>query len=96
MDLTGTFVADLVLQILSYVSAQERAFNRLRQAEGIAVALAKGTRFGKPPMERPPTFPAVHQAWLNNEISARGAAKRLGVTHPTFLAWAAPKAKALG
>ena len=95
-DLTGAFIADLVLQILSYIAAHERIVIRQRQAEGIAVALAKGTRFGKPPMKRPDTFPAVREAWLNKEISARSAAKKLGVTHPTFLAWAAPTVKALG
>ncbi|MDR1135735.1 MAG: recombinase family protein [Clostridiales Family XIII bacterium] len=97
LDLTGAFIADLVLQILSYVAEKEREFNHQRQAEGIAIALAKGIRFGKPPMERPDAFPDVLAAWLNNEISARRAAKELGVTHPTFLAWAATTTtKALG
>ena len=88
LDLTGSFIADLVLQILSYVAEKEREFIRQRQAEGIAVALAKGIRFGKPPTKRPDTFHLVHEAWLGKKISARSAAKQLGVTHPTFLTWA--------
>ena len=87
-DLTGVFIADLVLQILSYVAQTEREFNRQRQAEGIAVARAKGIRFGRPPMPRPETFKSLCEAWLNREISARFAAKQLGVSHPTFMAWA--------
>jgi DNA invertase Pin-like site-specific DNA recombinase len=87
-DLTGTFIADLVLQILSYVAETERAFNRQRQAEGIAVAKANGTRFGRPPRERPDVFPALCAAWQLGEISARAAAKQLGITHRTFSLWA--------
>jgi len=87
-DLTGTFVADLVLQILSYVAETERIFNRKRQAEGIAVAKAKGVQFGRAPMEKPELFPALFKAWERDEISARAAARRLGVTHRTFGIWA--------
>ena len=72
-DLTGTLIADIVLQLLSYVAQTEREFIHQRQAEGIAV---------------PKEFPAVHQAWLKKEISAREAARRLSVTHKTFLRWA--------
>jgi len=87
-DLTGTFIADLVLQILSYVAETERAFNRQRQSEGIAVAKAKGVRFGRPPKERPNLFPALFEAWQRNEVSARTAAKTLGIAHRTFILWA--------
>lgn len=87
-DLTGTLIADIVLQLLSYVAQTEREFIHQRQAEGIAVAKAQGVRFGRPPTERPETFPIVHQAWLNKEISAREAGRRLGVSHKTFLRWA--------
>ena len=87
-DLTGTFIADLVLQILSYVAQQEREFIKQRQAEGIAAAKERGVRFGKSPMERPATFLDVLEAWKRKEISAREAGRRLGVTHPTFLSWA--------
>lgn len=84
-DLTGTLIADIVLQLLSYVAQTEREFIRQRQAEGIAVAKAQGVRFGRPPLAQPKEFPAVHQAWLKKEISAREAAWRLSVTHKTFL-----------
>ena len=86
-DLTGTLIADIVLQLLSYVAQTEREFIRQRQAEGIAVAKAQGVRFGRPPLAQPKEFPAVHQAWLKKEISAREAARRLSVTHKTFLRW---------
>ena len=87
-DLTGTLIADIVLQLLSYVAQTEREFIRQRQAEGIAVAKAQGVRFGRPPLAQPEEFPTVHQAWLKKEISAREAARRLSVTHKTFLRWA--------
>ena len=87
-DLTGTLIAAIVLQLLSYVAQTEREFIRQRQAEGIAVAKAQGVRFGRPPLAQPKEFPAVHQAWLKKEISAREAARRLSVTHKTFLRWA--------
>ncbi|MBR5292008.1 MAG: recombinase family protein [Clostridia bacterium] len=87
-DLTGTFIADLVLQILSYVAQTEREFMRQRQAEGIAAARAKGVRFGRPPMPKPPAFEMFRQEWMNNEISAREAARCLGIDHKTFITWA--------
>ncbi|MDO5111635.1 MAG: recombinase family protein [Clostridia bacterium] len=87
-DLTGTFIADLVLQILSYVAQTEREMNRQRQAEGIAAAHRKGVRFGRPPKARPACFPEVYAAWRCGELSARGAASLLGVAHKTFLSWA--------
>ena len=86
-DLTGTLIADIVLQLLSYVAQTEREFIRQRQAEGIAVAKAQGVRFGRPPLEKPKGFPDVHLAWQKKEISAREAARRLGVSHKTFLRW---------
>jgi len=87
-DLTGTLIADIVLQLLSYVAQTEREFIRQRQAEGIAVAKAQGVRFGRPPLKKPEDFPAVQTAWQKKEISAREAARRLSVTHKTFLRWA--------
>ena len=87
-DLTGVFIADLVLQILSYVAQTERDFTRQRQAEGIAVAHAKGVRFGRPPQERPEAFEWLCEAWRNEEVSARSAAKQLGIAHTTFMVWA--------
>ena len=86
-DLTVSFVADLVLQILSYVAEQERAFNHQRQAEGIAAAKAKGVKFGNQPMERPALLYELQEQWLNGEISSREAGRLLGVSHTTFLAW---------
>ena len=87
-DLTGTFVADLVLQILAYVAQTEREFMRQRQAEGIAIAKAKGVKFGRTAMERPPEYEQMKYLWEQGEISAREAARRLSITHRTFLLWA--------
>jgi DNA invertase Pin-like site-specific DNA recombinase len=87
-DLTGTFIADLVLQILSYVAETERLAIRQRQKEGIAVAKAKGVRFGRPPRERPAQFAALYEAWREQKVSARAAARELGITHRTFTLWA--------
>ena len=92
-DLTGTLIADIVLQLLSYVAQTEREFIRQRQAEGIAAAKARGVRFGRKPKEKPPDFPAVLEAWCKGELSARAAAARLGVTHRTFKMWAAQSGK---
>lgn len=87
-DLTGTLIADIVLQLLSYVAQTEREFIRQRQAEGIAAAKARGVRFGRQPMQRPENFPLVQQLWERGEISARQAAEQLKITHRTFLQWA--------
>lgn len=87
-DLTGTLIADIVLQLLSYVAQTEREFIRQRQAEGIAAAKEQGIRFGRKPMERPEEFESLKVQWQNNTISARAAAKRLGITHRTFIRWA--------
>lgn len=87
-DLTGTLIADIVLQLLSYVAETERAFIRQRQAEGIAAAKSRGVRFGRRPKERPEHFAQVREAWARGELSARNAAQRLGVSHQTFLLWA--------
>lgn len=86
-DLTGNLIADIVLQLLSYVAQTEREFNHQRQAEGIAAAKARGVRFGRPPKEKPTGYSDIKCAWQHNKISARQAAKQLGVDHKTFLAW---------
>lgn len=86
-DLTGTLIADIVLQLLSYVAQTEREFNRQRQAEGIAAAKARGVRFGQRPMERPALYEALRTAWQEGSLSARECARRLGITHRTFLRW---------
>lgn len=86
-DLTGTLIADIVLQLLSYVAQTEREFIRQRQAEGIAAAKENGVRFGHRPMERPTKYEALKVEWERKEISARAAARQLGITHRTFLKW---------
>ena len=87
-DLTGTLIADIVLQLLSYVAQTEREFIRQRQAEGIAAAKQRGVKFGRRPMERPAAYLHIRQLWQRNEISAREAARQLGINHRTFLLWA--------
>ncbi len=84
---TGTLIADIVLQLLSYVAQTEREFIRQRQAEGIAAAKARGVQFGRKPLEKPANYEVVKMLWQAGELSARAAAKELGVTHRTFLRW---------
>ena len=86
-DLTGTLIADIVLQLLSYVAQTEREFIRQRQAEGIAVAKANGVRFGRRPIERPAEFEQLCGEWIQGRLSSREAAKRLNVSQQTFLNW---------
>ena len=86
-DLTGTLIADIVLQLLSYVAQTEREFIRQRQAEGIAAAKANGVRFGRPPMERPENYEEIRKEWTKGSISAREAAKQLRISRQTFLNW---------
>lgn len=86
-DLTGTLIADIVLQLLSYVAQTERDFIRQRQAEGIAAAIARGVHFGRSPIDRPALFPSLREQWLSGKISAREAALQLNVAHSTFLRW---------
>ena len=87
-DLTGTLIADIVLQLLSYVAQTEREFIRQRQAEGIAAAKARGVHFGRQPMKKPENFSHVRRQWERGELSARQAAAQLNITHRTFLRWA--------
>ena len=86
-DLTGTLIADIVLQLLSYVAQTERDFIRQRQAEGIAAAMARGVHFGRTPKERPVIFESLRKQWLQGDISARQADKKLNIAHSTFLRW---------
>ena len=83
-DLMGTFIADLVLQILSFVAQNERENIRRRQAEGIAAAQARGVRFGRPPRPLPPNFCAVHKAWRGKKITLQQAAKACEMPPGTF------------
>ena len=86
-DLTGTLIADIVLQLLSYVAQTEREFIRQRQAEGIAAAKARGVHFGRLAMPVPENFPEVFMEWSKKELSSRTAGKKLGVSQTTFLKW---------
>lgn len=87
-DLTGTLIADIVLQLLSYVAQTEREYIKKRQAEGIAAAIARGVRFGAPPKVKPPQYFTCAELWQKGILSAREASKRCGVAHQTFLKWA--------
>ena len=87
-DLTGTLIADIVLQLLSYVAETERAFIRQRQAEGIAAAKARGQRFGRPAKDRGEEYETCVTQWKEGTLSAAQASRRLGVSHNTFLKWA--------
>lgn len=86
-DLTGVLIADIVLQLLSYVAQTEREFNHQRQAEGIAAAKAKGVHFGRNFKDRGENYESIKAAWQNGEISGREAARRLNVAHGTFQRW---------
>ncbi|HIZ44380.1 MAG TPA: recombinase family protein [Firmicutes bacterium] len=86
-DLTGTFISDMVLQILSYVAQIERENIRSRQAEGIAAAKAKGIRFGRSRKEIPDQFTGLYRSYREGSISARAAARLPGISHSTFLRW---------
>lgn len=83
-DLMGTFLADIVLQVLSFVAQNERENIRKRQAEGIAAAKAKGMKFGRPVIKVPDDFPDIVQRWENGTIRAHEAAELCGMCESTF------------
>lgn len=83
-DLLGTFIADLVLQVLSFVAQNERENIRKRQAEGIAVAKRNGVRFGPKPKPLPKNFSGIYLLWQQGNISMTEAAKRTGMARSTF------------
>lgn len=87
-DLTGIFVADLVLQILSYVAETERENILQRQKEGIVAAKLRGVKFGRPRKEIPNNFYDLKKEWENKTISSREVAKCLNISQDTFLRWA--------
>lgn len=87
--LTGEFIADIVLQLLSYMAQVERDNIRQRQAEGIAAARARGVRFGRPRIERPDEFSKMHDLFERKEITVAEAARRCGVSRSTFRRWLA-------
>lgn len=83
-DLMGTFIADLVLQILSFVAESERDNIRKRQEQGIAVAKAKGVKFGRPKIKVPLEFPEIVAEWERKEITFDEALKKSGLSQSTF------------
>ena len=83
-DLTGTLIADIVLQLLSYVAQTEREFIRQRQQEGVAAAKARGVRFGRERIPVPDNFPEIIAAWKNGDITAKEAARRCSMAEATF------------
>ncbi len=83
-DLMGTFIADLVLQILSFVAESERTNIRRRQAEGIEAARARGVRFGRPPRPLPENYQNVYQRWRIGAITGVAAARECGMPLSTF------------
>lgn len=87
-DLTGTLIADIVLQLLSYVAQTEREFIKQRQREGIDAAKARGVHCGRHEKQRPENYETVYLQWQNGELSGRQASELLGVAHTTFQRWA--------
>ena len=83
-DLMGTFIADLVLQILSFVAQNERENIRKRQAQGIAAAKARGVQFGRPVKSLPDNFEEMIVLWSKGELSVAEIAKRCGISEATF------------
>ncbi len=83
-DLMGTFIADLVLQILSFVAQNERENIRKRQKQGIAAAKAKGVRFGRPELPLPKDFVSIVQAWEDKQIDIRQVVNMCNISESTF------------
>ena len=84
-DLIGTFLSDIVLQVLSFVAENERSNIKQRQAEGIAIAKARGVRFGRPPKPLPSNFYKIYQKWKEGKITGVVAADACGMPVSTFL-----------
>ena len=83
-DLMGTFLSDIVLQVLSFVAENERTNIRQRQKEGIAAAKARGVRFGRPPRPLPENYHSAYQRWKAGTITGTAAAKECGMPLSTF------------
>ena len=83
-DLMGTFLSDIVLQVLSFVSENERTNIRQRQAEGIAAARKRGVRFGRPRLPLPENYPGAYQRWKAGQITGTAAARECGMPLSTF------------
>lgn len=86
-DITGKFIADIVLQILSYVAQIERENTHQRQMEGIREAKKRGVKFGRSKKDIPKEFENMANKWSKKEIGLRAGAKELGVSHTTFSNW---------
>ncbi|MCL2690387.1 MAG: recombinase family protein [Chitinispirillia bacterium] len=83
-DLMGTFIADLVLQVLSFVAHSERDNIRKRQAEGIKAAQVRGVRFGRPVKSAPDSFAVLVRSWEQGEVTFEDVLKKTGLTKSTF------------
>lgn len=87
-DLMGTFLSDIVLQVLSFVAENERKNIRQRQREGIEAAKLRGVQFGRPKAPMPENFEQVYRKWITKEVSGGEAAKMCHATLSTFYRWA--------
>ena len=83
-DLMGTFLSDIVLQVLSFAAENERTSIRTRQAEGIAAAKGRGVRFGRPPKPLPESYHSAYQRWMAGAITGSAAARECGMPLSTF------------
>ena len=87
LDITGIIIADVVLALLGYISQMEVEHLRIRQAEGIAIAKAKGVRFGRPPREKPNNLNEYIEKYVNGQLSSRKVAEQMGIPRSTFMNW---------
>jgi DNA invertase Pin-like site-specific DNA recombinase len=83
-DLVGTFLSDVVLQVLSFVAENERSNIKQRQAEGIAAARLRGVKFGRPPKPLPPNFYSVYQQWRKGDLTVSSASEACNMSRTTF------------
>ena len=83
-DLVGTFLSDVVLQVLSFVAENERSNIKQRQAEGIAAAKLRGVKFGRPPKPLPPNFYSVYQQWRKGDLPVSSASEACNMSRTTF------------
>ena len=83
-DLVGTFLSDIVLQVLSFVAENERTNIKQRQAEGIGAARLRGVRFGRPPKPLPSNFHSVYQQWRKGDLAVSSASEACNMSRTTF------------
>lgn len=86
-DLMGTFISDLVLQLLSFFAEYERKNIRERQKEGIRAAKERGANFGRPKLKKPDNFDEIAQMWKSNKITTKQAISTMGISESTFYRW---------